>query len=104
MDLSIAATPIPKIVLRSRGGESIHFGFGFFPGLALGGLWAGRRNALARLSALTVLVLALLSTRFGAAGSLWSMIHGVVPGADAVRYVARIGQLLAFPAAVGPPV
>ena len=69
--------------------------------VAILALWHHRDRRLVRVTLFTSLGLILLTTRFGALGSLWSVVYAQLPGANAVRYVARLGAFLAIPAAIG---
>ncbi len=77
-------------------------GVGFLTaGVALVALFCGRKHALVQTVALATLGLMLVTTRFGEAGSLWKFAYDLVPGADAIRYVARLGGFLALPVGIG---
>lgn len=76
-------------------------GVGFLTlALALFGLWQGRRRASVRVASVTLLVLLLLSTRLGDL-ALWRLLYEGLPGARAIRYVARIGMYLPLVAGLG---
>lgn len=68
---------------------------------ALVGLWKGRENPWVRLAALLTLALVLLTTEFPGGFSLWYAVQDVVPGARALRIVARAGLLLVVIAGLG---
>jgi hypothetical protein len=83
--------------------ESEHrAGLGYLTAALAGwGLWGGRRRpAVALLLAVTLLAVGLCTTYRGGWTPWWLVFHGV-PGASAVRAVARIGVWLLLPAAVG---
>jgi hypothetical protein len=65
------------------------------------GLWRSRRNPFFAVLSLTALTLIFITTRFGDHASLWWPLRSLIPGAVAIRAVARIGLLLTIPAAVG---
>lgn len=65
------------------------------------GLWHARHRPLARLLALTSIVIVLCTTLWPGGITAWRVIYAVVPGASALRAVSRIGLLLLLPAAVG---
>lgn len=65
------------------------------------GLWKGRENPWVRLAAILALALVLLTTEFPGGFSLWYAVRAVVPGAKALRIVARAGMLLVLAAGLG---
>jgi hypothetical protein len=71
------------------------------PAVALYGLWVARRRVPVRLMVLTAATLVVLSTVWAPGLSLWPAVFRVVPGASALRAVARVGMMLLVPAAFG---
>jgi hypothetical protein len=69
--------------------------------LAVLGLWSMRRDPAFLLLLLTSLTLIVLCSRIGDHTSLWWTVRSIVPGAVAIRAVARIGILLIIPASIG---
>jgi hypothetical protein len=67
----------------------------------IGGLWHERHRPMARLLALVALAVVALATVLPGDVTLWRGVFEVVPGARAIRAVARIGLLLLVPAAIG---
>ena len=65
------------------------------------GLWKGRENPWVRLAAILALALVILTTEFPGGFSLWNAVRAVVPGAKALRIVARAGVLLVVAAGLG---
>lgn len=77
-------------------------GTGVVTGLvALWGLVESRRRPLAALVLVTGAFAALLVTRLPNGFSVWRTVVDWIPGARAVRYMARIGMFLPFATAVG---
>jgi hypothetical protein len=77
-------------------------GIGFVTAVcAAVGLWKGRENPWVRLAAGLALALVLLTTEFPGGFTLWTAVRAVVPGARALRIVARAGVLLVVPAGLG---
>lgn len=68
--------------------------------LALGGFWLGRRRTSVRIAVATVAVLVLVTTRLGDVCA-WRWIYDALPGARAIRYVARIGIYVPLAAGLG---
>lgn len=62
---------------------------------------AWRSSVLARVVLVSTLAVVLISTRFPGGFSGWSLVYDWVPGAQAIRYPARIGIYLLLPAALG---
>ena len=71
----------------------------------LGLVWAVRGwatgSGFARLLILVTATLMLVATSWPSGVSAWEIVYAVLPGAEALRSVARIGLLLLIPAAVG---
>jgi hypothetical protein len=65
------------------------------------GFSRGRRQITYKLLAAVTLTVIVLATRIHEHSSLWWHLRSFVPGAFAIRAVARIGLLLAIPVAVG---
>jgi len=79
-----------------------HNGLGFFtPILCAIGLWKGRGNRLVQFLVIGLAALFICTLRWPWNHSLWPLIREVVPGAAALRAVARVGMMALFPAAVG---
>lgn len=79
-----------------------HNGLGFFtPILCAIGLWKGRGNRLVQFLVIGLTALFICTLRWPWNHSLWPLIREVVPGAAALRAVARVGMMALFPAAVG---
>lgn len=77
-------------------------GFGLLTTLlATIGLWRSRRLPLVRLLVSTALAAMVLTTLWPGGFSLWRFVHAVVPGAEGIRAVGRIGGFLLLPAAIG---
>ncbi len=77
-------------------------GVGLFTTIvAFCGLYGARRRCSYRVLLATSASLGLASTLFFGRFSPWQIIYDYVPGAMAVRAVARIGLLLLIPAAIG---
>ncbi|MBJ6760534.1 hypothetical protein JGU66_07145 [Myxococcaceae bacterium JPH2] len=70
-------------------------------GVAAVGLWKARSRPGIRLLMLVTVVTILLSTRYAGGIMPWELIFHVVPGASAIRAVARMGLWLLVPASVG---
>jgi hypothetical protein len=68
--------------------------------LALVGFGLGRRQRWLVVLAATALVLMLLTTRVGDA-TAWRLVFAWVPGAGAIRAVARVALLVAIPVSLG---
>lgn len=69
--------------------------------IAIAGLWWARRERAAALIALTAAVLVVLATVWPPGWSAWRLVHEIVPGAAAIRAVARIGLLVLLALALG---
>lgn len=69
--------------------------------VVVAGLWRGRDRALVRLLGLVSLTLVACATLWPGGVTAWRIVFAVVPGASALRAVARIGLMLLLPAAVG---
>jgi len=69
--------------------------------VAAAGLWGERARPAVRITALAGTAVVLLATAFPFGIVPWKAVYYLVPGAGAVRAVARIGTLLLFPAALG---
>lgn len=69
--------------------------------LAAFGLWLARRRRSVQLMMLVPLTMALLATEWPGGFTLWRAVYLVVPGADALRAVSRIGIAILFPASLG---
>lgn len=65
------------------------------------GLWLVRRKKSVQLILLVPLTMALLATRWPGGFTLWHAVFLIVPGANAMRAISRIGIALLFPAALG---
>lgn len=65
------------------------------------GAWSWRQSPWIRLLAVLTVSLVVLTTELPGGFSLWHGVYALVPGARALRYVSRVGVLLAFPAGVG---
>jgi hypothetical protein len=65
------------------------------------GLWMGRRRRAVQFAVIVPLTMALLATEWPGGFAPWRAIYLVVPGADALRAVSRIGVALLFPASLG---
>jgi len=68
--------------------------------LGVAGLWYRRREAGVRLVALAGLTLFVLALNAGGI-TAWRMVYEVVPGAKAIRAVARIGLVVLIPMGLG---
>ena len=69
--------------------------------LAACGLWPSRRRRSVQFTILVPATMALLATRWPGGFTLWRAVFLLVPGADALRAVSRIGIAILFPAALG---
>lgn len=69
--------------------------------LAAIGLWLERRRTLVVLLVLTTATLFVATLRLHDDVSLWRWVRVAVPGGEGLRAVARIGNLLVFPVAIG---
>ena len=49
----------------------------------------------------TMVAAIVLSTKLWGEVALWKVVYDLVPGAGGIRYVARVGQFLVIPAAIG---
>ena len=77
-------------------------GLGFLTtALCLAGLLLERKRTIVQVVFATSLVVMLLSTRFLGDHTLWPPIYDLVPGAKAIRFVARMGIFLPLPAGIG---
>jgi hypothetical protein len=65
------------------------------------GLWQGRRNRLVQLVLIGTAALFLLTLRMPGDWSLWQWAREILPGAAALRAVARVGMMGLVPAAIG---
>jgi hypothetical protein len=65
------------------------------------GLWHARRQPAIRLMLVVTAVTVLLSARYTGGHTPWFLIFKAVPGAAAVRAVARVGVWILLPAGVG---
>ena len=86
-----------------RSGVNQHTnGIGFLTtALCLAGLLLERKRTIVQIVLATSLVAMLLSTRFLGDHTLWRPIYDLVPGARAIRFVARMGFFLPLPAGIG---
>jgi hypothetical protein len=69
--------------------------------LAACGLWLSRHRRSVQFTILVPLTMALLATRWPGGFTLWRAVFLIVPGAEALRAVSRIGIAILFPAALG---
>ncbi|GMU08582.1 hypothetical protein ASNO1_48350 [Corallococcus caeni] len=77
-------------------------GFGFVtPVLAGLGLWQARSRPAVRLLLVMAVATVLLASRYPGGYTPWWLVFHGVPGAAAIRALARIGMWLLVPAAVG---
>ncbi len=60
-------------------------------------LWRGRKTVLIQIFTFICLAVILLSTLYRGQLSPWAVVFHVVPGANGIRAVSRIGFLLLFP-------
>jgi hypothetical protein len=67
----------------------------------LAGLWLGRRRPVVVLVFLAMAGLVLLTASLPGGWSPWWLVRKFVPGAAALRAVARIGLMALYPAAIG---
>ncbi|HEX6037530.1 hypothetical protein [Longimicrobium sp.] len=65
------------------------------------GLWHARRRPPVQFLLVVALATIVVSTTLPGQITLWHLPYRLVPGASAIRYVARIGLLVLLPAAVG---
>jgi len=65
------------------------------------GLWLGRRRRVVQLMVAGIGGLVLLTITLPGGWSPWWVVRELVPGASALRAVARVGHMLLFPAALG---
>lgn len=94
-----AATAWPFSLMPTRAAEqSIGLGLAS-TALAVAGFWSMRSTTIGRLSIAVTLTLALITLRLPGGPSLWSVVYLVVPGAKAVRAVARVSTLILLPVA-----
>jgi hypothetical protein len=68
---------------------------------AVCGLWMARRRRAVQLAVIVPLTMALLATEWPGGFAPWHAIYSYVPGAAALRAVARIGIAPLFPASLG---
>jgi len=61
---------------------------------ALAGLWIQRRSRLTQLSVITAAIMLLVMVRWPGGFTLWRWVFEVLPGAEAIRAVSRVGLLL----------
>jgi hypothetical protein len=90
--------------VRDRGQHATQHsnGVGFLTmGLALAGLVVSRRRTSVRVTVVATGLVLLLCTKLPGDASLWMLARDALPGAAAIRYVARIGIFLAIPVAIG---
>jgi hypothetical protein len=87
---------------RSLPMEQEHrIGFGILTTVvAAVGLWQARHRSAVCVIGLTGIALVAMSTMYGDV-VLWRWVHEWVPGAKAIRAVARIGLVVLFPISVG---
>ena len=77
-------------------------GFGLLTtAAAVAGLFLRRASPGYRVLGLSALATILLATLWPGGVSLWRIVFAVVPGADALRAVARVGNVLLLPVAIG---
>lgn len=69
--------------------------------LAAFGLWLARRRRSVQWMVLVPLTMAVLATEWPGGFTLWRGVYLVVPGANALRAVSRIGIAILFPASLG---
>jgi len=65
------------------------------------GLWLGRRRRVVQLMVAGIGGLVLLTITLPGGWSPWWIVRELVPGASALRAVARVGHMMLFPAALG---
>jgi hypothetical protein len=65
------------------------------------GLWLGRRRRVVQLMVAGLGGLVLLTVTFPGGWSPWWIVREIVPGASALRAVARVGHMTLYPAALG---
>ncbi len=78
-------------------------GLGFVTTLtAAAGFWWGiRQRPWLRFVAVCALTIGVVVTLFPGGFTPWRYLHGIIPGADAIRALARIGILMLIPAGLG---
>lgn len=77
-------------------------GFGLVSwGMAALGLWNLRKSALGRILLAVGASLFLATVIFPGGATVWALVYLVVPGAKAIRAVARVSLLLLVPASAG---
>lgn len=77
-------------------------GLGFVTTLVvLYALWRERARPLVRVCAAVAITIILLTSYYRFGFMPWRYVFAVVPGADAIRAVSRIGMLLLIPASLG---
>lgn len=59
------------------------------------------RNTIIRILSLTTITIIILSFKFSDVFTFWSLVYYIIPGAQAIRAVSRIGLLLLIPAGIG---
>jgi hypothetical protein len=88
--------------LRGAGWSLHHNGVGVLTTLLCAiGLWQERRNRIVQLMLVGIAALFVLTLRLPGDFSLWRLAYDHLPGAAALRAVARVGMMAAFPASVG---
>jgi hypothetical protein len=65
------------------------------------GLWLGRRQRVVQLMVAGIGGLVVLTVTLPGGWSPWWLVRELVPGASALRAVARVGHMMLFPAALG---
>jgi len=65
------------------------------------GLWIGRRRRVVQLMVVGIGALILVTLSFPGGWSPWWVVRELVPGASALRAVARVGLMALFPASLG---
>jgi hypothetical protein len=77
-------------------------GVGLVTMLTVGyGLFVERNRTGVRVLLVTSAAVIVLTTMFANGFTLWSVVFGLVPGAGAIRAVARIGLVMLLPASIG---
>jgi hypothetical protein len=69
--------------------------------MAVLGLWSLRRTVWGRIMGIVSLFLLVGTLMLPGDASLWGLVYLVVPGAKAIRAVARVGMILIVPISVG---
>jgi len=93
-----AATSWPFSLMPTREAEqSIGLGLAS-TALAVAGFWSSRSSVYGKLSIAVTLTLAILTLRLPGGASLWFAAYFLVPGARAIRAVARVSVLILLPA------